>query len=57
MDEMLHHTRAVARGATNALIVGDMPFLSYQTSLEDGIRNAGRFLKEGGAHAVKIEGP
>jgi 3-methyl-2-oxobutanoate hydroxymethyltransferase len=57
MDEMLHHTRAVARGATNALIVGDMPFLSYQTSLEDGIRNAGRFLKEGGAHAVKVEGP
>ena len=57
MEEMLHHTRAVSRGATNALIVGDMPFLSYQTSLEDGIRNAGRFLKEGGAHAVKIEGP
>jgi len=56
MEEMLHHTRAVARGATNALIVGDMPFLSYQTSLEDGIRNAGRFLKEGGAHAVKLEG-
>jgi len=57
MEEMLHHTRAVARGATNALIVGDMPFLSYQTSLEEGIRNAGRFLKEGGAHAVKLEGP
>lgn len=56
MEEMLHHTRAVARGARNALIVGDMPFLSYQTSLEDGIRNAGRFLKEGGAHAVKLEG-
>jgi 3-methyl-2-oxobutanoate hydroxymethyltransferase len=57
MEEMLHHTRAVARGSTNALVVGDMPFLSYQVSLEDGIRNAGRFLKEGGAHAVKIEGP
>jgi 3-methyl-2-oxobutanoate hydroxymethyltransferase len=57
MEEMLHHTRAVARGATNALIVGDMPFLSYQTSIEEGIRNAGRFLKEGGAHAVKLEGP
>jgi 3-methyl-2-oxobutanoate hydroxymethyltransferase len=56
MDEMLHHTRAVARGAKNALIVGDMPFLSYQTSVEEGIRNAGRFLKEGGAHAVKLEG-
>jgi 3-methyl-2-oxobutanoate hydroxymethyltransferase len=57
MEEMLHHTRAVARGAKDALIVGDMPFMSYQTSIEDGIRNAGRFLKEGGAHAVKIEGP
>ena len=57
MDEMLHHTRAVARGAANALIVGDMPFMSYHASIEDGIRNAGRFLKEGGAHAVKLEGP
>jgi 3-methyl-2-oxobutanoate hydroxymethyltransferase len=57
MDEMLHHTRAVARAAKNALIVGDMPFLSYQVSSAEAIRNAGRFLKEGGAHAVKIEGP
>src|SRR5947208_11497590 len=57
MEAMLHHCRAVARGAKNALIVGDMPFLSYQVSVEDGIRNAGRFLKEGGAHAVKLEGP
>ena len=57
MQEMLHHTRAVARGATNALVVGDMPFLSYQASPEEAIRNAGRFLKEGGAHAVKLEGP
>ncbi len=57
MEEMLHHTRAVARGAKNALIVGDMPFLSYQASTDEAIRNAGRFLKEGGAHAVKIEGP
>jgi 3-methyl-2-oxobutanoate hydroxymethyltransferase len=57
MQEMLHHTRAVARGAGEALVVGDMPFLSYQVSVEEGIRNAGRFLKEGGAHAVKLEGP
>jgi 3-methyl-2-oxobutanoate hydroxymethyltransferase len=57
MDEMLHHTRAVARGAPNAMVVGDMPFLSYQVSVEEGVRNAGRFLKEGGAHAVKLEGP
>ena len=57
MEEMLHHCRAVARGAKGALIVGDMPFLSYQTSIEEGLRNAGRYLKEGGAHAVKLEGP
>lgn len=57
MEEMLHHTRAVARGAKDALIVGDMPFGSYQVSIEDGIRNATRFLKEGNAHAVKLEGP
>jgi 3-methyl-2-oxobutanoate hydroxymethyltransferase len=55
MEEMLHHTRAVTRGATNALIVGDMPFLSYQASVEEGIRNAGLFVKAG-AHAVKVEG-
>jgi len=57
MEEMLHHTRAVVRGATDALVVGDMPFLSFQVSVEEGVRNAGRFLKEGGARAVKIEGP
>jgi 3-methyl-2-oxobutanoate hydroxymethyltransferase len=57
MEEMLHHVRAVARGTTEAMVVADMPFLSYQVSVEDGVRNAGRFLKEGGAHAVKIEGP
>ena len=57
MDAMLHHCRAVARGAENALIVGDLPFLSYQVSVEEGIRNAGRYLKEGGAHCVKFEGP
>jgi 3-methyl-2-oxobutanoate hydroxymethyltransferase len=56
MEEMLHHTRAVARGAANALVVGDLPFLSYQASDEEAIRNAGRFLKEAGAHAVKLEG-
>jgi 3-methyl-2-oxobutanoate hydroxymethyltransferase len=57
MQEMLHHTRAVNRGVESAMVVGDMPFLSYQVSVEEGIRNAGRFLKEGGAHSVKIEGP
>jgi 3-methyl-2-oxobutanoate hydroxymethyltransferase len=57
VDEMLHHCRAVARGARNALLVGDMPFMSYQASIEDGLRNAGRFLKEGAVHSVKIEGP
>jgi 3-methyl-2-oxobutanoate hydroxymethyltransferase len=56
MDEMLHHTRAVARGVERAMVIGDLPFLSYQVSLEDGIRNAGRLVKEGGAHAVKLEG-
>lgn len=56
MDEMLYHTRIVSRGVKNALVVGDMPFLSYQTSIEDGVYNAGRFLKEGGAAAVKVEG-
>jgi 3-methyl-2-oxobutanoate hydroxymethyltransferase len=57
MEEMLHHCRAVARGAKNALLVGDMPFMSFQASPEEAIRNAGRFLKEGGMHAVKLEGP
>jgi 3-methyl-2-oxobutanoate hydroxymethyltransferase len=57
MEEMLHHTRAVARGASRALVVGDMPFMSYQVSVEEGVRNAGRFLKEGGAKAIKVEGP
>ncbi len=56
MEEMLHHTRAVARAARRALVVGDMPYLSFQTGRRDAIRNAGRFLKEGGAAAVKIEG-
>jgi 3-methyl-2-oxobutanoate hydroxymethyltransferase len=56
MDDMLHHTAAVARGAVNALVVGDMPFMSYQVSTEEGVRNAGRYLKEAGAAAVKLEG-
>jgi 3-methyl-2-oxobutanoate hydroxymethyltransferase len=56
MDEMLHHTKAVARGVERAMVVGDMPFMSFQASVEDGMRNAGRLIKEGGAHAVKVEG-
>jgi 3-methyl-2-oxobutanoate hydroxymethyltransferase len=57
MEEILHHTRAVSRGVERAMVVGDMPFMSFQASTEDGVRNAGRLIKEGGAHAVKIEGP
>ena len=56
MDEMLHHTKAVVRGAKHALIIGDMPFMSYNTSEREAIINAGRFMKEGGADAVKLEG-
>ncbi|MFO7569187.1 MAG: 3-methyl-2-oxobutanoate hydroxymethyltransferase [Smithellaceae bacterium] len=56
MEEMLHHTRAVSRGAHKALIVADLPFLSYQISPEDALANAGRFLKEADAQAVKLEG-
>jgi len=55
MDEMIHHTKAVARGVSNALIVGDMPFLSYKVDLRDAVYNAGRFI-QAGAEAVKIEG-
>jgi 3-methyl-2-oxobutanoate hydroxymethyltransferase len=57
MDDMLHHVRAVSRGAEHAMVVGDLPFMSYQASTEDGVRNAGRLVKEGGATAVKLEGP
>jgi 3-methyl-2-oxobutanoate hydroxymethyltransferase len=57
MDEMLHHVKAVTRGVEHAMVVGDMPFMSFQASVEDGVRNAGRLIKEGGAHAVKLEGP
>ncbi len=56
LDDMLHHTRAVARGAARALVVADMPFLTYQVSVEEAVRNAGRLLQEGGAAAVKLEG-
>lgn len=56
MDEMIHHTRAVSRGVHNALLVSDMPFMSYQTSNEKAAANAGRLIKEGGAEAVKVEG-
>jgi 3-methyl-2-oxobutanoate hydroxymethyltransferase len=56
LDEMVMLAAAVARGAQNALLVGDLPFLSYQTSVEDALRSAGRFLKEAGMHAVKLEG-
>lgn len=56
MEEMIYHTKAVRRGVERALLIGDMPFLSYQASLKDAVVNAGRFLQEAGAEAVKIEG-
>ncbi len=56
MDEMIHHCRAVTRGVGKAMVIGDMPFMSYQVSEEEAVRNAGRFLKEAGAEAVKLEG-
>ena len=56
MEEMLHHARAVARGAKSALLVGDMPFMSYQVNVDEALRNAGRFLQQGGMDAVKLEG-
>jgi 3-methyl-2-oxobutanoate hydroxymethyltransferase len=56
MDEMIYHTRMVSRAVNRALVMGDMPFLSFQGGMESAVRNAGRFLKEGGASAVKIEG-
>ncbi len=56
MEEMIHHTKAVMRGAQGALVVGDMPFMSYQASVVDGMYNAARFLKETGCAAVKLEG-
>jgi 3-methyl-2-oxobutanoate hydroxymethyltransferase len=56
MDAMVHHTRAVKRGTKRALVIADMPFLSYQVSLPEAVRNAGRLVQEGGAAAVKLEG-
>lgn len=56
MDDMIHHTKAVARGTQNAFLIGDMPFLSYHVNVDEAVRNAGRFVQEGGAQAVKLEG-
>ncbi len=56
MEDMIHHTKAVARGAKEALVIADMPFMSYQTSVYDAVVNAGRLIKEGRAQAVKLEG-
>ena len=56
MEDMIHHTRAVSRGAKEALVIADMPFMSYQTSVYDAVVNAGRLMKEGRANAVKLEG-
>lgn len=56
LDEMVHHCRAVSAGVERALVVGDMPFMSYEASVEQAVRNAGRLLQEGGVRAVKVEG-
>ncbi len=56
MEDMIHHTKAVSRGIKNTLVVADMPFMSYQTSVYDAVVNAGRLIKEGRAHVVKLEG-
>lgn len=56
MDEMIYHTKMVSRAAKDAFVIGDMPYMSYQVSVEQAVANAGRFLKEAGANAVKIEG-
>ena len=56
MEEMIYHCRSVVRGVERAQVIGDMPFMSYQVSVEEGLRNAGRLVKEGGAEAVKLEG-
>jgi len=56
MDEMIHHSKAVSRAVKHAMVLGDMPFMSYQVTIEEAVRNAGRFIKEAGCHAVKLEG-
>ena len=56
MDQMIYHTRMVSRAVSRAMVVGDMPFMSYQASVREAVTNAGRFLKEAGATAVKLEG-
>jgi 3-methyl-2-oxobutanoate hydroxymethyltransferase len=56
MDEMIHHVKAVVRGTKHAMVIGDMPFMTYHVSMEDAMRNAARFIQEGGAQAVKLEG-
>ena len=56
VDEMIHHTKAVARGARHAMVLADMPFMSYQADHNEAVKNAGRFIQEGGAQAIKLEG-
>ena len=56
MDEMIYHTKIVSRAVKNAMVIGDLPFMSYQASVEDAVRNAGKFIKDAGASAIKIEG-
>ena len=56
MEDMLHHTRAVMRGTERAFVLGDLPFMSYQVCVEDAVRNAGRFIKDGGCDGIKLEG-
>jgi 3-methyl-2-oxobutanoate hydroxymethyltransferase len=56
MDDMIHHTKAVVRGTKQAMVIGDMPFMTYHTNISDALRNAARFIQEGGAQAIKLEG-
>jgi len=56
MDEMIHHTKAVVRGTKRSLVIGDMPFMTYHTNISDALRNAARFMQEGGTQAIKMEG-